>query len=132
VCGSSSSPNQTATSPPTTTGRPPVSMATTCMPRVWPGAGTSQSPGKQLELAVDRHLPHAGRLDPLANGVVVLAARVPAKPSACDPRFYQDGYHRLPVCQVRTGSMFSPVCSSMRSWWNISLPWSEVSAAAAC
>jgi hypothetical protein len=33
-------------------------------------------PGKQLELAVDRHVPHAGRLDPLANGVVVLAARV--------------------------------------------------------
>jgi hypothetical protein len=32
-------------------------------------------PGKQLELAVDRHLPHAGRLDPLASGVVVLAAR---------------------------------------------------------
>src|SRR5438874_7668596 len=33
-------------------------------------------PGKQFELAVDRHVPHAGRLDPLANGVVVLAARV--------------------------------------------------------
>src|SRR5207253_1194153 len=33
-------------------------------------------PGKELELAVDRHVPHAGRLDPLANGVVVLAARV--------------------------------------------------------
>ena len=33
-------------------------------------------PGKQLELAVDRHVPHAGRLDPLANGVAVLAARV--------------------------------------------------------
>ena len=33
-------------------------------------------PGKQLELAVDRHVPHAGRLDPLANRVVVLAARV--------------------------------------------------------
>src|ERR687883_519336 len=33
-------------------------------------------PAKQLELAVDRHIPHAGRLDPLANGVVVLAARV--------------------------------------------------------
>ena len=29
------------------------------------------SPGK-LVLAVDRHVPHAGRLDPLANGVVVL------------------------------------------------------------
>src|SRR5437763_438854 len=33
-------------------------------------------PGKQLELAVDRYVPDAGRLDPLANGVVVLAARV--------------------------------------------------------
>jgi hypothetical protein len=33
-------------------------------------------PGKQLELAVDRQVPHAGRFDPLANGVVVLAARV--------------------------------------------------------
>src|SRR5438034_705325 len=45
VCGSSSSPNQTATSPPTTIGRPPVSTTTTCRPRVWPGAGTSRSPG---------------------------------------------------------------------------------------
>ena len=33
-------------------------------------------PGKQLELAVDRHILHAGRIDPLANRVVVLAARV--------------------------------------------------------
>src|SRR5262245_43703841 len=31
-------------------------------------------PGKQLVLAVDRYVLHAGRLDPLANGVVVLAA----------------------------------------------------------
>src|SRR3954470_15652480 len=29
--------------------------------------------GKQLELAVDWHVPHAGRLDPLANRVVVPA-----------------------------------------------------------
>src|SRR5688572_22467171 len=36
---------------------------------------------KQLELAVDRHVPHAGRLDPLANGVVVLAARVVELPT---------------------------------------------------
>src|SRR5262245_44330230 len=28
-------------------------------------------PGKQLEFAVDRHVPHAGRLDPLTNVVVV-------------------------------------------------------------
>ena len=33
-------------------------------------------PGKQLEFAVDRHVPHAGRVDPLPDGVVVLAARV--------------------------------------------------------
>src|SRR3954454_20803889 len=33
-------------------------------------------PGKQLDLAVDRHVPHAGRLDPFANGVVVLGAGV--------------------------------------------------------
>src|SRR5512133_159427 len=33
-------------------------------------------PGKQLKLAVDRHVPHAGRLDPLANGVAGLAARI--------------------------------------------------------
>src|SRR5215212_8833322 len=33
-------------------------------------------PGKQLELAVDRHIPHARRIDPLANSVVLLAARV--------------------------------------------------------
>jgi hypothetical protein len=38
-------------------------------------------PGKQLELAVDRHVAHAGRLDPLANGVVVLAARVVELPT---------------------------------------------------
>src|SRR5262245_10695185 len=33
-------------------------------------------PGKQFELAFDRHVPHAGRIDPLTNSVVVLAARV--------------------------------------------------------
>ena len=37
--------------------------------------------GKQLELAVDGHVPHAGRLDPLANGVVVLAASVVELPT---------------------------------------------------
>src|SRR5207253_10660814 len=76
VRGSSSSPKRTATSPPTTTGRPPVSTTTTCRPRVWPGAGTRRSPGKQLALAVDRLVAHAGRLDPLADRVVVLRARV--------------------------------------------------------
>ena len=33
-------------------------------------------PGQQLELAVDGHVLHAGRVDPLADRVVVLAARV--------------------------------------------------------
>jgi hypothetical protein len=39
----------TATSRPRTTGRPPVSTATTCMPRVWPGAGTRRSPGSSAD-----------------------------------------------------------------------------------
>jgi hypothetical protein len=30
-------------------------------------------PGKQLELAINRNVPQARRLDPFANGVVVLA-----------------------------------------------------------
>src|SRR5258706_7887488 len=30
-------------------------------------------PGKQLEFAVDRHVLYAGRIDPLANSIVVLA-----------------------------------------------------------
>src|SRR5690349_5379204 len=38
-------------------------------------------PGKQLEFAVDRHVPHAGRIDPLANGVVVLVPRVVQLPT---------------------------------------------------
>src|SRR5829696_2670911 len=38
-------------------------------------------PEKQLGLAVDRHVAHAGRLDALANGVVVLAARVVLLPT---------------------------------------------------
>ena len=37
--------------------------------------------GQQLELVVERHVLHAGRLDPLANGVVVLAARVVELPA---------------------------------------------------
>src|SRR5215213_1496334 len=38
-------------------------------------------PGKQLELAVDRHVTHAGRLDPLGSCVVILAARVVELPT---------------------------------------------------
>ena len=37
-------------------------------------------PGKQLELAVDRHVPHARGVDPLAD-VVVLAVRVVELPT---------------------------------------------------
>ncbi len=32
-------------------------------------------------LAVDRHVPHAGRLDPLADGAVILPARVVELPA---------------------------------------------------
>jgi len=45
------------------------------------GRRDEPEPGKQLEFAVDRHVPHAGRLDPLANGVVVLVARVAELPT---------------------------------------------------
>ncbi len=38
-------------------------------------------PGQQFELAVNRHVPHAGRIDPLANRIVVLAARVVELPT---------------------------------------------------
>src|SRR5688572_32275054 len=64
-----------------TIGRSPVSTTTTCRPRVWPGAGTSRSPRQQLELAVDRHVPYARRLNPLADGVVVLTTRVVELPA---------------------------------------------------
>jgi len=33
-------------------------------------------PGKQFELAVDRHVLHTRRINPLANSVVILAARI--------------------------------------------------------
>ena len=52
VCGSSSSPNQTAMSPPMTTGRLPVSTTTTCVPGV-ARCRNESDPGKQFELAVD-------------------------------------------------------------------------------
>jgi hypothetical protein len=38
--------------------------------------GDQAEPGQELELAVDRLVAHAGRVDPLADGVVVLGARV--------------------------------------------------------
>ena len=74
--GSSSSPNQTAMSPPMTIGRPPVSTTTTCVPGVWPGAGTSRIPGSSSSSPSTGTYSHAGRVDPLADGVVVLGARV--------------------------------------------------------
>jgi hypothetical protein len=42
---------------------------------VWPRAGTSRSPGSNSSS------PSTGRLDPLANGVVVLVARVVELPT---------------------------------------------------
>src|SRR4030095_14622684 len=57
-----------------------------------PARGTWPEPGKQFERAVDRHVPHAGRIDPLANGVVVLAARVVELPTLdVDRLFREDG-----------------------------------------
>src|SRR5215213_11268411 len=57
--------------------RTPVSLdddhlRPSCVARCW----EQPEPGKQFELAVDRHILHAGRIDPLANSVVVLAVRV--------------------------------------------------------
>src|SRR3990172_227437 len=113
VCGSSSSPNQTATSPPTTTRRPPLS---TTPPPTAPGPPASldddalhaacvarrrdePEPGKQLEFAVDRHIPHAGRIDPLANGVVVLVARVVELPTLDVDRLSGEGGGAAPVSE---------------------------------
>ena len=59
-----------------TTGRPPVSTTTTCVPGVWPGAGTSRTPGSSSSSPSTGTYSHAGCVDPLADGVVVLAARV--------------------------------------------------------
>jgi hypothetical protein len=38
--------------------------------------GDQPDPGEQLVLTVDRHVLHAGRVHPFADGVVVLGARV--------------------------------------------------------
>ena len=43
-----------------------------CVPR----RRDEPEPGKQFEFAIDRYVLHARRIDPLANGVVVLVARV--------------------------------------------------------
>ena len=71
VCGSSSSSNVTARSPATTTGRPPVLDDDHLQ---FPGCGPAPGrvgPREQLELAIDRHVPQAGCVDPFANRVVL-------------------------------------------------------------
>src|SRR5215218_10706087 len=75
VRGSSSSPKRTATSPPTTTGPPPVSTTHLQAARVAraPGRGGARATARAR---VDRLVAHAGRLDPLADRVVVLRTRV--------------------------------------------------------
>ena len=59
-----------------TIGRPPVSTTTTCDAGGVARRRDQPDPGEQLEFAVDRHVLHAGRIDPLADGVVVLGACV--------------------------------------------------------
>ena len=75
VCGSSTWPNQTATSPPTTTGSPASldddHLHAACVAR----RRDEPEIGNQLELAVDRHVPHARRLDHSRNRLVVCCAR---------------------------------------------------------
>ena len=58
------------------TGSPAVSSTTICMPGVWPGAGTSRRPGSSSCSPSTGTYSHAGGVDPLADGVVVLVARV--------------------------------------------------------
>lgn len=48
-----------------------------CVPR----RRDEPEPREQFELAVDRHVLHGGRIDPLTNSVVVLAARVVELPT---------------------------------------------------
>src|SRR5919198_5140070 len=80
VRGSSSSPNQTAIAADddrTSASLDDDHLHAACVPR----RRDEPEPANQLELAVDRHVPHAGRVDPLAGGVVVLAARVVELPT---------------------------------------------------
>lgn len=41
-----------------------------CVPR----CRHEPKPGEQLEFTIDRHIPHAGRVDPFANGVLIRVA----------------------------------------------------------
>src|SRR4029453_230636 len=73
-------------------GPPPPAPAPPPRPAGWgPRGGGEPKPGKQLVLAVDRHVPHTGRLDPLANGVGVLAAGVAGLPTLDGDRPPGDG-----------------------------------------
>ena len=58
---------------------------------------------KQLELAVDRHVAHAGRINPLANGVVLLAARVVELPTLDVDRFTGEKVVAAAVVEVQVG-----------------------------
>ena len=60
-------------------------------------------PGKQLELAVDRHVLHAGRIDPLANRVVLRVARVVEFPTLDVDRFAREEVVAAAVVEVQVG-----------------------------
>ena len=95
------------------------------------GAGFADATDQELRLLEDQGALARQRFIRANLRLVGMVSRqFAARCQLPDAELFQEGCIGLPVCQVRTGSMFSPVCSSMRSWWNISLP--EVSAAAAC
>src|SRR4051794_16401217 len=60
--------------------------------------------GKQLELAVDRHVLHAWRVDPFANGVVLLAARVVELPTLDVDRLAGKEVVAAAVVEVQVGA----------------------------
>jgi DNA-directed RNA polymerase sigma subunit (sigma70/sigma32) len=97
------------------------------------GAGFADATDQELRFLENQGALARQRFIEANLGLVGMVSRqFAARCQLPDAELFQEGCVGLPVCQVRTGSMFSPVCSSIRSWWNISLPWSEVSAAAAC
>src|SRR3954462_1156016 len=86
VRGSSGPPKPTPPPPPNENRRPPAPTnanrpSASLHDDDLHAAGVARrreepEPGKQLQLAVDRDISHARRIDPLANGVVVLIPRV--------------------------------------------------------
>src|SRR5678816_498687 len=60
---------------------------------------------KQLELAVDRHVPHAGRIDPLANRVVRRVARGVELPTLDVDRFAREKVVAAAVVEVQVLSL---------------------------